>query len=262
MSRLRLPNPRILGPSLRTGAICAAITIASAVLAAPASAQTTGDGFFFKPSHGHVTLFGGFAQANANSRIFDFTTEQLTLSKGDFSAITGGLEVSARVASHLDLTLGVGHSQSTNRSEFRDWVDQDDLPIEQTTTFSRTPITAGVKAYLLPQGRSIGRLAWIPSRFAPYVGGAAGVIFYNFKQDGDFIDYTDFSVFPDSFQGKGHTGVAQLMAGVDISLGTRFGIASELKKQWARGELGDSFVGFDRIDLSGVTATAGLFVRF
>ena len=58
-------------------------------------------------------------------------------------------------------------SRSSTQSEFRHWLDNNDLPIQQTTEFQRVPLTASLKMYLGPPGRSIGRFAWIPKRFAP-----------------------------------------------------------------------------------------------
>ena len=94
------------------------------------------------------------------------------------------------------------------RSEFRHFIDNNDQPIEQTTTFRRVPITIGVKQYLTSTGRSIGKFAWIPSRFAPYVGAGGGTMFYSFRQDGDFIDFQTNDVFPSYYASSGWTGTA------------------------------------------------------
>ena len=73
-------------------------------------------------------------------------------------------------------------SQSTTPSEFRDYVDNNRQPIQQTTEFRRLPLTGSLKAYLSKTGRSIGHFAWIPSRYAPYVGGGGGAMWYRFRQ--------------------------------------------------------------------------------
>jgi hypothetical protein len=52
------------------------------------------------------------------------------------------------------------------------------------------------------------------------------------------------------------------MAGVDVSLGARFFVNAEARYTRARAPLGRDFVGFDGIDLSGFTMTAGLAARF
>jgi hypothetical protein len=225
-------------------------------------AQQTGDGFLFRRSSGQLLVHGGFAQSRANSRVFDFTIEQLTIDRGDFSSFEGGMELVGFVSPNFAITLGFDYSRSTHRSEFRDWVDNDDLPIEQSTTFMRAPMMLGMKAYLIPNGRSVGVLAWVPSKVAPFVGAGFGLMRYDFTQRGDWVDFQDFSVFTDEFRSMGTSFMNYLSAGADISLNPRFGLTTEIRSIWASGEHTDDFVGFDDIDLSGTTIKAVLFIRF
>jgi opacity protein-like surface antigen len=209
-----------------------------------------------------VTLRGGFAHANAGSDIFSFTTNQLTVDRGDFSGFIVGADLGLRIAPRFDIVLGASYAGTSTPSEFRDFVDQANLPIEQTTTFQRVPVTASVKAYLTPPGRAVGHFAWIPARFAPYIGGGGGAVWYRFRQRGDFVDFQTNDIFRDSFTSSGWAPEAHAMAGVDVSLGTRFLLVGEGRYTWARAKLGDDFSGFDRIDLSGFAVTAGVGVRF
>ena len=114
----------------------------------PVHAQSGGDGFLFKPPSGTVAFRTGFDHASAGSDLFAFTTEQLTVDRGDFSAPTIAGDVSIRLSRRADVMISVAHSQSRTRSEFRDWLDNSRLPIEQTTTFQ--PSAADRK----PQGVS------------------------------------------------------------------------------------------------------------
>ncbi|MEP6495218.1 MAG: hypothetical protein ABJF01_21205 [bacterium] len=148
------------------------------------------------------------------------------------------------------------------RSEFRAFIDNDHHPIEQATSFRRIPVTVGIKQYLTSTGRSIGKLAWIPSRFAPYVGAAGGMMYYRFRQGGDFIDFNTTAVFPDTYMSDGWARVAHAMAGVDYSLGSRFALTTEARYLWSSAELSNDFVDFQRLDLSGLSTTVGLSVRF
>lgn len=247
------------GARVVRGLLCAA---ALAVVPATASAQSGGDGFFFKPPAGSITLYGGFDHANAGSDIFSFTTSQLTVDRGDFSAPTVGVDLSFRLASRFDAVLGVAYAGRSTPSEFRDFVDQNDLPIQQTTTFQRLPVSASLKAYLVPRGRTIGHYAWVPNRYALYVGAGGGAMWYRFRQRGDFIDFNTNEVFSDTFASSGWTPEGHALAGLEISLSPRWAITTEGRYTWARATLGSDFSGFQRIDLSGVSATAGLTVRF
>jgi len=237
--------------------------LAVTLLAAPpVQAQGTGRGFLFNEPVASFSLRGGFDRAMAGSDVFSFATRQLTLDRGDFSALTVGADLSFRVAPRIDVVFGGAYAGASAPSEFRDFVDQDDLPIEQTTSFQRVPLMASVKAYLTPRGRSIGRFAWVPARYAPYLGAGGGAMWYRFRQQGDFIDFETDEVFGDDIASSGWTPMAHALAGLDYSLSPRVAFTGEGRYAWARANLSDRFEGFDRIDLSGFTVTAGVSVRF
>jgi opacity protein-like surface antigen len=233
------------------------------VCVAPASAQSAGNGYLFHPPNATISVRGGYSRAMAGSDVFDDVTSELTLDRGDFSSLTFGGDLAVHLGGPVDAVLSAGYSRSKHKSEFRDFVDNNDLPIEQTTTFERLPLTASLRYNLASPGRSIGRLAWIPSRVVPYVGAGVGGMRYRFKQEGDFVNYATNAVFPSVIDSEAEwTFVAQGMAGVDYNFSPRFGLSLDARYLHAKGELGPSFQGYDRIDLSGVSATAGLSVRF
>jgi hypothetical protein len=237
----------------------------AAMLVAPrAQAQSSGDGFLFHPPGAALTLHGGYAHANAGSDIFSFATENLTLGKGDFSGFDAGLDLAIALSSRVDLSLGVDYTGRVAGSESRDYVGTDDLPITQNTRFQRVPVTASVKAYLTPRGRSIGSFAWIPSDLAPYVGAGGGAMWYRFSQSGEFVDVEtdDLEIFYNTLESSGWTPMAQGIIGADLTLTPRLALTGEARYSWAKARLSDQFVGFDRIDLSGPSATLGLTVRF
>ena len=233
------------------------------VWVAPASAQSAGNGYLFHPPNATISVRGGYSRAMAGSDVFDDVTSELTLDRGDFSSLTFGGDLAVHLGGQVDAVLSAGYSRSKHKSEFRDLVDNNDLPIEQTTTFERLPLTASLRYNLASPGRSIGHLAWIPSRVVPYVGAGVGGMRYRFKQEGDFVNYATNAVFPSVIDSEGEwTFVAQGMAGVDYNFSPRFGLSFDARYLHANGELGPSFQGYERIDLSGVSATVGLSVRF
>jgi opacity protein-like surface antigen len=234
--------------------------LAATVPAGGATAQGT-DFLFRRPS---VTVGAriGYALPRAGSEVFDFTREQLTVDKSDFNALALGGELGVRVLERLDVALGVGFEKSSTRSEFRDWVDDDDLPIEQETRFTRVPVTVGVKAYLLERGRRISRLAWIPEKWAPYLGAGAGIVWYRFEQVGDFVDFDTLEIFFDEFDSEASSPLAYVAAGLDYSLGPRWLVNGEARYSLASAAMGRDFVGFDDIDLNGFRASVGVSVRF
>ena len=226
------------------------------------SAQSAGDGFLFHRPDVTVSLRAGYSHADASSDVFSDVTRNLTLDRGDFSSLTVGGDLAFHVAHRVDIVLAGGYSRSNHKSEFRDFVDNNDLPIEQTTTFERIPVTANLRFNLSEPGRAVGSLAWIPSRVVPYVGGGFGAMRYRFRQDGDFVDFNTNAVFSSVLDSEGWALLGQAMAGVDYNFSPRLGLSLDARYMHAKGELDSSrYKGYDKLDLSGATATIGLSFR-
>ena len=230
--------------------------------AAPLSAQVVGNGFLFKQPEGTFTVFGGYTRPNAVGDLFDFTTKNLTVSRNDFSTLTIGFEAQYMLSSQWDVSLGLSYSGSGKKSEFREWEDNNQQPIEQKTSLQRIPVTASLKYYLMPRGQAISRFAWIPSKYAPFIGAGAGAMWYSFRQEGDFIDFDTGNVFPDDFRSSDWTGTAHALAGFEYSLSPRYSLSTEARYTWASGQLSNDFSGFKNINLSGFSTTVGVSVRF
>lgn len=226
-----------------------------------ATAQS-GDGYLLKKPRVTVKFESGYAFQQTNSDIFDFVIEEHTLEGSDFNAPYFGAELGIRMSERLDLTVSVGFQESSQQSEFRDWVDQDDLPITQVTGLSQVPASIGVKFYPLPRGRSIGRLAWVPRTVSPFFGGSVGLVAYDFEQFGDFIDYDTFDIFYDDFYSEGQAFLARASAGLNISVGPQFLFSVEGRYNWAHANMDGDYFGFDPIDLDGFQLIGGLAVRF
>lgn len=203
----------------------------------------------------------GYAVPRADSEIFDFTREELTVEKRDFNAVALGADLGVRLSDRIDLALGLGYENSQIDSESREFIGTDDLPILQTTDFRRVPFTVGLKAYITERGRRISDLAWIPGKFVPFVGGGVGFMWYEFEQEGEFVDYETLDIFYDYFSSSDGSALAYLTAGFDYSLGLRWILTAEARYSWASADMGGSFIGFDSIDLNGLRAAFGFSVR-
>lgn len=239
--------------------------LVTAALAAPTMARAqslSGDGFLFGPPAGMLTVSGGFTQPSAKSDVFAFAHERLTLGKSDFATASFSANFSVRLSKQLYLQLNGGYAGSTTKSEFRDWVDNNDKPIEQETTLQRVPLMVGLRLYLTSTGRSLGKLAWVPARVAPYIAAGAGTMYYNFGQTGDFVDFQTLDVFNDALTSTGWAPAGYGAAGFDVSLHPKFSLTTELRYDVAKAGMSREFEGFNRIDLSGVMATVGLSFRY
>lgn len=238
-------------------------TVAFAGLPLALQAQSgAGDGFLFHTPKAALALRVGVAKPSADSRVFSFASEQLTLDRGDFTGLGVAADLEVSVTSRVAFLMGTAMTTRSVASNYRDFVDNDDAEIEQSTTFRRAPVTAGLKVYLTPPGRSLGRFAWVPSRFSPYVAAGGGVMYYAFRQSGDFVDFEDLAVFATTLESSGWTSTMYGSAGVNYSLSARMGLITEARYDRARAPMGRDFDGFDRIDLSGFSLSTGLHLRF
>lgn len=232
-----------------------------AFVAAPLQAQNQGNGYLFGAPDARVTIHAGYAHAFANSDVFDDAIRFLTLERSSFSGPNIGGDVSISVAPRLDLSFTADYSAAVHESEDRGYLDNNNLPIQQTTSFRRAPFMANATLYLTPRGRSIGKLAWIPARIVPWIGAGGGTTWYRFMQEGDFVDYQTLNVFTATLASSGWAGTAQASAGLDISLTPSVALTADVRRYWASAKPSNDFRTYDKIDLSGVTGALGLTFR-
>jgi hypothetical protein len=254
----------------------AGLVVASAlVLLAPSSAaaqqedqQTTTRtpdrraDFLFGQPNTSIGIRGSWVFASAGSDLFDFVTRQLTIDKADFNRPAFAADVAFNLTSRLQAEAGVEVTRMQHASEYRDFVDNNLLPIEQTTSLNTTHVMGGIRYALAPRGREISRLVWVPNKVVPFVGAGAGVVFYQFRQYGDFVDFVDNSIFFESFRSQGWSPSAHVFGGVDIQIYRGLYATVQGRYTKASGELGTDFIDFDPIDLSGFRMSAGVNVVF
>ena len=247
---------------------CSTTLVAGAFLLvgamAPLHAQSSGDGYMFHAPEARLTLRTGYDHANAGSDVFTDFTSLLTLKKADFSGITLGAEAALSLGSRFDVSADLAFTHKTKGSEYRYLIDNNNQPIQQSTSFDRIPLTVNARFYLTEPGRSIGKLAWIPNKMVPWVGAGAGVMWYRFRQQGDFVDYQNNNVFTardGQFSSEGSAGMYQAMGGADFSLSPHVALRLDSRYIWSSAELSSAFKGYRPIDLSGVQGTFGLTYR-
>ncbi len=257
---------RHLAASWRTATLCWLLLLVPAIAAATPddepSSPTQGPDFRFSSPSSALGIRGGFAFNRAEGEIFDFLTGDLTLEPSDFDAGIIAFDFGMRLSDQVDLVFGVEYSRTSKNSEYRDFVDQDDIPIVQETTFTQVPLTLSLKWYLGSRGQRVGQYAWVPNTVVPYIGAGGGFTWYELEQVGEFIDFRDFAIFEDTFTSNGFTAAAHAFAGVDIKLTPSIGLIIDARYHWASADLKGNFVGFAPIDLNGLHATAGVAFKF
>ena len=144
-----------------------------------------------------------------------------------------------------------GFTSRTVPSVYDDFVNLDGTEIFQEMKLRVVPFTATVR--VLPFGRS--------RPVKPYIGGGIGLFSYRYSEVGDFVDFTDHSVFHDQFVADGTE-----LGGVVLA-GLRFPISDALvagrRGAVAEGERrpDDDFLG-TKLDLGGFHYLATIHVKF
>ena len=251
-----------------------ALALAAVALLVPdgLGAQATGGSIFdrdfmFGKPRATLSFNMGYGVARAGSDIFQEMDTLLTLGKRDFDSPVVGGTLAFYVNDRIDLSLQVGFSRSETWSEYVDWVedlgDGREAPIEQKTRLTRVPMTASILYYPVDRGRQLSRFAWVPTRWSPYVGLGGGRVYYSFQQNGDFLDFEDFSIFTGDFRSSGYAWTGHALAGAQFALSAQVILSAEGRYSWADAELDrTNFRDFKPIDLSGFQLTAGIGVRF
>ena len=263
------------GPTIRSRAVIAVFAALLCSTARPAVAQSTDDAprrvrvpapppsdFMLGRPRVYFGVESGFLFANTGSDIYDFISSQLTLDKKSFNTPVVGGRVGFSLTPRIDIVLGMDHAQSKSSSEYRDFVDNQLLPITQTTTRQEYNFTGSVRFSLLPTGRRISRFAWIPRTLTPYVGVGGGALKYEFLQYGSFVDFETLRVFNDRFESQGWTPSAHAFVGGDLRVYRRLYLSLEGRYTWSKATLGSDFIDFDPISLAGARLGGGLRVAF
>ena len=252
----------LLHPALYAESNAAADSAAAAPAASSSQSRSQQPDFVFGSPKGFLGFRLGALFPRADSEVFDMVTRELTLEKSDFRSFNFGIDGGASVHERVELIFSLDYSMRSVDSEFRDYIDEMDLPITQTTTFKQIPLTGGVKFLLVPRGRQVGRFSFVPSRIVPFVGAGGGVLWYRFRQVGDFVDFDTLEIFQAHLNSSSWTPTVYAGGGADINLVKGLFLTMDLRYYWANTKMKRDFVGFDEIDLAGLRVTAGLQWHF
>jgi hypothetical protein len=228
----------------------------------PGRAPDRSADFLFGRPTASIGLRGSWIFARAGSDLFRFVTDQLTLDKEDFNSPAFAADVAFTVTSRLQVEGGVEIARLSRTSEYRAFIDNRGNPIEQTTVLNTTHLMGGIRYSLVPRGREVSRLVWVPTKVVPFVGAGAGAVMYQFRQYGDFVDFIDNGVFYESFRSQSWAPSGHVFGGVDLQIHRGLYATAQGRYTIASGKLGSDFVDFDPIDLSGFRMSAGISLLF
>jgi hypothetical protein len=205
------------------------------------------------PSHaGGLDLRAGAFFPRADSNLFDDDSELYIVEKDDWRGFSGGAEYSFNLGRQVELGLHVDGYGRTIDTEYRDFTRSGDRPIEQTLKLTTAPV--GFTLRFVPGGRE---------GITPYIGVGADLVYYEYEEFGDFIDFDDpdLTIIADAFIDSGTAGGAHAVAGLRVPINTDFSITAEGRYLWAKKNMGEDFRG-NEIDLGGPSAYVGVHISF
>jgi hypothetical protein len=192
----------------------------------------------------------------AESTLFDDTSELFTADRDDWTEFSGGLEYTFRVAPKIHLGLHVDGYQETLHTSYRDFTFESGREITQSLKLSVVPLGASIRFVPIDRKGAI----------TPYISVGPDVIFYEYEEFGDFIDFdtADFTgadVINDAFFSEGAAFGFHVSGGVRIPLNRDWSVLGEGRYQWAEDDMGDDFRG-SGLDLSGFSGYFGIRLDF
>jgi hypothetical protein len=184
---------------------------------------------------------------------FDRPTEPLGVR--EFRHVTFGGEYLFRATDFIEAGVSAGYYKRSVPTLYKDLQNTNGSDIVQRLSLRIVPITATVRFLPLGRGASV----------EPYVGGGIGVFRWNYREVGDFVDFTDNnSIFTNDYRTDGTAVGPVILAGVRFPVGDVLTAGGEVRWQSAKGDTGGINEGFlgDKIDLGGTTASFTIHFRF
>ena len=233
--------------------------------AQPPSGRNRPD-FLFGQPRGFAGFSAGWLRASSGG-VFDFFRsylisgvdaqgEFIPISKRAYDTALFSIIAGYSVTPRVDLLFDVTPSDSVTRSEYRNWTNRGQ-PISQSTQVWQIPLNAGVRYWVVPRGRPIGQLAWVPSTVAFHVGGGLGFRWYRLEQFGDFVVESDATIWNDRLRSTGRAFTRHVSAGISVKLSRRVFAVAEARRVWSQ-PVADYTFDFDDIDLGGLHMTGGI----
>ena len=239
------------------------LTLASLLLLPmSAAAFDDDDDEWFPLQFGSISFRVGGFFPQGESDIWTENVDTFTFEVSDFNNYTIGLEFNWFLSNLITLGFGFDYYSKTIGTEYRDFIGDDGAPILQELKLEVIPLTATVKITPLGNG-SPGYNGERGSPIVPWVGGGIGAYNFSYSEIGEFIDFTDDSIFEAEFFIEDETALGfHIAGGIVIPVGFNADFFGEARYAWAEGELGPDFLGFDPIDLGGFSFTFGASYRF
>ena len=172
----------------------------------------------------------------------------------DFNTLTIGGEWLYAISNYVEFGAGIGYSQRTAPSVYRDVVNSSGAEIAQDLKLRMAPID--LTARFLPAGRG--------GAAEPYVGGGVTFVNWRYSESGEFVDSSDGTIFRETYKASGTQPGWVILAGVRFPFAETLAAGVEFKYQNAVGDTNavESQLLGDKIDLTNRSLNFTFHFRF
>ena len=194
----------------------------------------------------------GLFSPRGDSRLWAENVETFDYAVDDFNSLFAGVEFHVELNEYVDVAMGVDGYSRTVASRYRDFVRDDGTEILQDVRLRVAPIIVGARFF--PAGKFHVLL--------PYVSGGLGLYVYEYREEGEFIDFSTSEIFGAVFYDRGVAVGLYAAAGLEASLTPGFLVFGELRRHFVRAEHGRDFASFGDLDLDATQLSFGITFRF
>lgn len=241
------------------GVRCGLGLVAAAAILAPSVAQAQISRVSSSSDKKQAIGFsvGYFALRSESSRVSGdvlFTDlDSLAFNIKDFNGASFGAEWLIGLGDFIEAGVGGSFYQRTVPSVYRNFTNTNGNEIAQDLKLRVAPLTATVR--FLPIGRK---------GVAPYVGAGVGVFNWRYSETGEFVDFTDNTVFRSNYTASGNAVGPVVLGGVRVPVGDSMTVGGEVRYQKAEGDTKPAETGLldNKIDLGGWTTSFTMHFRF
>ena len=244
---------------------CAAICTTLAVLLVVPSAAIAQWGPPAPPKNAFQVRFGHFWLDPGDDGFWADTESVFTLDSSDFRGFSFGGTFVHSIRNWFELGFNLDLFDTTVRSSYRDFVDENGRSILHDSKLSLVPTTVDVRFFPLgryrvrPGGRNIVQTTF-------YFGLGVGWVFWEYEERGDFLDFSfdPPEIFGAQFKDDGIALEAHGLAGVEIPMSPSTYLMFESRYSFAEDKLGGDFSDLPErdIDLGGLSVYGGFSFRF
>jgi len=210
--------------------------------------------------------------------LWNIEFENMSFKKSEFQGGVLGLAYEYFLNRNISLVLSIDFYNRNKAGFYKDWslfrIDGSyfAFPYEYYPTgdmiihnfeVSQTPLSVSLK--VTPLGRRV--------RFVPYFGGGISLCLWTVRLRGDIIDFSDPYIYTDPYLGDVYVYPVDFavldeanrlamaynaFAGVMLPIGNRMTLDLGARYNFLKVDFRDTFVGFEKFDLSGYSLIIGL----